>query len=284
MKRRIAAFIDGLRQPWAESLSTAQRIGLRGVQFTPTGPLAPKALDAAARRQVRSDLAANSLTLTALCGDLGGHGFSRSDEHGWRLDATKELLDLTVDLGATVISAHVGVIPATAQHPRWATLAKALALVGHEAAQRGLRYAIETGPETSAVLRSFLDTVGSPGLAVNFDPANLAMVHGEDAVTAWTVLRPWTVHVHAKDGVRHKPCNVEEVYAAFADGGFPALEARTGSLFAETPLGAGQVDWPRLLRAIEASGYHAWLTIERETGADPAHDIATAKTYLEKLP
>jgi len=283
MTRKIAAFIDGLRQPWTESLVTAKRIGLRGVQFTPSGPLAPKELSAEARRNLRSQLADHGLTLTALCGDLGGHGFARPDEHAWRLAATRELLDLTVELGAQVISAHVGVIPDDPQHPRWHSLATALNHVGHDATQRGVRYAIETGPETSASLRRFLDQLGNPGLAVNFDPANLAMVQGENAITAWTNLRPWTVHVHAKDGIRHKPCNPEEVYAAFADGGFAALEARTGALFAETPLGAGHVDWPHLITVIESSGYRDWLTIERETGANPAADIATAKSYLENL-
>ena len=284
MTRRIAAFIDALRLPWAESLASARRLGVRGVQFTPIGPLAPAVLDAAQRRGLRAELAAHGLTLTAICGDLGGHGFSRPEEHAWRLAATRALLDLTVDLGAEVVSAHVGVIPRDTRHPRWVCLAEALAQVGSDAVARGVRFAIETGPESSAVLRHLLDQLGSPGLAVNFDPANLVMVHGENALMAWTTLAPWTVHVHVKDGVRHQPCVAEEVYAAFAEGGFPALEARTGALFAETALGAGQVDWPRLLSAIEASDYCGWLTIERETGTDPASDIATAITYLEHLP
>jgi L-ribulose-5-phosphate 3-epimerase len=276
----IAAFIDGLRLPWTESLATAQRLGLAGVQFTPTGPLAPAVLDAAARCQVRADLAAHGLSATALCGDLGGHGFAHAAEHAWRLDATRAVLDLAVDLGCGVVTGHVGVIPADPAHPRWPVLRAALAVVGAAAVERGVRYAIETGPEPARVLRTMLDDIRSPGLAVNFDPANLVMVQGEDAVAAWHILAPWTVHVHAKDGVQHQPCDAEAVYAAFADGGFPALEARTGALFAETPLGAGQVGWPRLLAAMAASGYRSWLTIERESGPDPAADIAAAVRYL----
>lgn len=277
---RIAAFIDGLHLPWAEAVATASRLGLGGIQFTPAGPLAPAALDAGARRRLRTDLAARGLVLTALCGDLGGHGFARADEQAWRLEATRAVLDLAVDLGCGVVSAHVGVIPSDPRHPRRAVLGDALARVGAEAAARGVRYAIETGPEPAAVLRALLDQIACPGLAVNFDPANLAMVHGEDALTAWRELAAWTVHVHAKDGVRHQPCEAEAVYAAFAEGGFAALEARTGALFAETPLGAGQVDWPRLLPALAATGYRGWLTIERETGPDPGADIAAAIRFL----
>lgn len=283
MSRRIAAFIDGLRLPWAEALAAARRLGLGGIQFTPAGPTGPDALDAGARRALSADLAAHGLVPTALCGDLGGHAFHRPAERAARRTATAQILDLAGDLGCPVVSAHIGVIPEDRQHPRWDAIATALAQVGADADARGVRYAIETGPERSAVLRDLLDRIACPGLAVNFDPANLIMVQGEDAIPAWRTLAPWVVHVHAKDGVRHQPCDAEEVYAAFAEGGFAALEARTGTLFAETPLGAGSVDWASLLPVMHATGYRGWLTIERETGPDPVADVAAAVGFLSPL-
>ena len=43
----------------------------------------------------------------------------------------------------------------------------------------GSHFAIETGPETSETLKKFLDSLGSRGVAVNLDPANLVMVTGD---------------------------------------------------------------------------------------------------------
>ena len=63
-------------------------------------------------------------------------------------------------------------------------------------------FAIETGPETSATLKEFLDSLNSTGVAVNLDPANLRMVTGDDPVTAVHNLQRYIVHTHAKDGNR----------------------------------------------------------------------------------
>ena len=41
-------------------------------------------------------------------------------------------------------------------------------------------FAVETGPEPAAVLKQFLDSLGSRGVAVNLDPANLVMVAGDE--------------------------------------------------------------------------------------------------------
>jgi sugar phosphate isomerase/epimerase len=268
-------FTASLAGPLPQALDTAAALGLAGVQI-PAAEVSDPAW-------LRRALAERHLTLTALCGDLPGHGFARRDGMDARLAATAAIIDLAADLTAPVVSAHVGVIPGDPSDPRAHLLAEALAAVGDHASRRGVRYAIETGPEPAAVLRAFLDRLANPGLGVNLDPANLAMVHGEDGATATAILGPWTVHVHAKDGVRHQRCDAEEVYAAFAEGGFAALVARTGALFAETPLGAGAVGWPGVLRELLRAGYRGPLTIERETGADPAGDIAAARTFLTTL-
>ena len=67
-------------------------------------------------------------------------------------------------------------------------------------------FAIETGPELAATLKGFLDDIGTPGIGVNYDPANLVMVSGEDIVQGVYTLRDYIVHTHAKDGKRLKPC------------------------------------------------------------------------------
>jgi sugar phosphate isomerase/epimerase len=106
------------------------------------------------------------------------------------------------------------------------------------------------------------------------------MVTGDDPVAAARLLGPHIVHTHAKDGRQLRKCDAAEVYGAFAEGGFAALEARMGRLFEEVPLGQGAVDWDGYLAALEAAGYRGYLTIEREVGRDPSADIAAAVRFL----
>lgn len=58
-----------------------------------------------------------------------------------------------------------------------------------------------------------------------------------------------------------------------------ALNACDG--FKELPLGEGKVDWNRYLKALQDVGFDGFLTIERETGANPADDIIKAAEFLK---
>jgi L-ribulose-5-phosphate 3-epimerase len=145
----------------------------------------------------------------------------------------------------------------------------------------GAAFAVETGPEPSERLRRFLDSLGSKGVRVNLDPANLAMVIGEDAAAAVRNLGPYIVHTHAKDGVMLKKADPEILYGAFA-GDAPEGFC-VDDYLREVPLGQGQVNWPEYLAALEEIGYKGFLTIEREVGDDPAKDIKEAVEFLRKL-
>jgi sugar phosphate isomerase/epimerase len=155
--------------------------------------------------------------------------------------------------------------------------------LGRFAHDHGISFGIETGPEPAVRLRAFLDDLNEPGIGVNLDPANLVMVVRDDPVQAVHTLAPYIVSTHAKDGRNLQPCDAEQVYDAFAEGGFNELVARTGQLFEEVPLGQGDVPWDAYLAALSSNGYHGWLTIERETGDHPIADIGEAICYLRRL-
>ena len=138
-------------------------------------------------------------------------------------------------------------------------------------------FAIETGPEESAVLKKFLDGLHSTGVAVNMDPANLVMVTGDDPVQAVYTLKDYIVHTHAKDGRRNYYRAPEEVY------GLVEAEMLASPSFTELPLGTGNVDFPAYLKALDEIGYHGFLTVEREVGDTPEKDIRTAVEFLQKL-
>ena len=119
-------------------------------------------------------------------------------------------------------------------------------------------FAIETGPETSLTLKGFLDSLGSNGVAVNLDPANLVMVTGDDPVQAVYNLKDYIVHTHAKDGIKLKESDPEVIYGIIED------VIQEGSYFEEVPLGKGKVPFKEYLKALDDIGYKGYLTIERE--------------------
>ena len=138
-------------------------------------------------------------------------------------------------------------------------------------------FAIETGPETSLTLKGFLDSLGSNGVAVNLDPANLVMVTGDDPVQAVYNLKDYIVHTHAKDGIKLKESDPEVIYGIIED------VIQEGSYFEEVPLGRGGVPFKEYLKALDDIGYKGYLTIEREVGENPTADIALAVDYLKEL-
>ena len=76
-----------------------------------------------------------------------------------------------------------------------------------------------------------------------------------------------------------KKSNPLEIYNHFAEGGIEALNV--ADYFIETPVGEGDVDFGAYIGALKAIGYDGFLTIERETGADPLADIQKAAEYAK---
>jgi L-ribulose-5-phosphate 3-epimerase len=277
---KIGAFCESFRLPLPDGLRKAKELGLAGGQLT----LNPAQYDANARAELKALCAKLGLEISALCWGIPGHGFRVVAENPEKVKTMQSVARLAADLGSTAITTHIGVIPDDRQSAGYRAMLAACREVGEFGRGVGVTLAIETGPETAKVLKGFVDDVASPGVGVNLDPANLAMVTCDDPVQAVYTLGKAIVHTHAKDGINLHPCSAAEVYNAFADGGFEALEKRLGKIFQEVPLGQGQVKWDAYLKALEDVGFTGFLTIEREVGADPVKDIREAVRFLrEKL-
>lgn len=278
---KIGVICDSFRLPPRQGVMKAKEVGADGIQVHAVkGEVCPEAMDAAARADFRAFVAAQGLEISALCGDLGGHGFQRADDNVVKVERSKRIVDLAVDLGTKVVTTHIGVVPDSPADPTHAVMLAACRELAKYAQSKGVTFAVETGPEIADVLKAFLDAVDCPGIGVNLDPANLAMVTGSDPVAAVRTLRKYIVHTHAKDGVKLGPCNARQVYEAFAVGGVKGLDF--GKLFNETPLGAGAVKWDAYLAALREIGFGGYLTIEREVGANPEADIRTAVKFLRE--
>ena len=274
---KIGIITDSYRLPMPESLRLAASAGADGVQCYATSALLSLDPSGLAR-----DASSMGLEISALVAELGGHGFERAADNPRKLGQMEAVFDFAAAAGAGVVTGHIGVIPADPSHPRHGVMRDALDAVGRQAASRNLVFAVETGPEPPETLASMLAQTSS-GVAVNYDPANLLMVHNTDPVHAVEVLHPWIAYTHAKDGVHYRDCDAQRVYDAFASGGFEQLQRETGDLFEEKPLGEGDVGFPRCLKALRRHGYGGYLTIERETGDNPVEEIAQAVKYLRAL-
>lgn len=278
---KIGVISDCFKLPLADSIQLAGEMGFDGIQiYATTGEFSPAVLTSARKAEIRALLQEERLTISALCGDMGGYGFQIAGDNPERIEKTERIIDLAAEFGVPVVTTHIGVIPADKAHPRYAVMLDAMRRCGAYAAARGVTLAIETGPEKASVLRAFIeDTDG--GVGVNLDPANFVMVTGQDPVEAVELLGGYIVHTHAKDGVMLRQTDPQIIYDCFARGGIEALNV--ADYFLETPLGEGHVDFSRYIEALRRVGYDGYLTIERETGDRPAEDIRKAFDMLKSL-
>ena len=273
----IGAIVESFRMETHEAIKTAAQMGLNGLQMYCTkGEHAPENFSKEDRRELLKYTKDLGLRFSAICGDLG-RGFGNPELNPELIEKSKRILDLALDFETDVVTTHIGVVPEDKNHPRYKIMQEACYQLASYADSIHAHFAIETGPERSEVLRDFLDSLGSTGVGVNLDPANLVMVTGDDPVKAVHNLKKYIVHTHAKDGVKLADLSPEYVYGVL----HPVPEEFKGvKLFEEVPLGTGSVDFPKYLAALEEIGYRGFLTIEREVGANPVGDIGLAQKHL----
>jgi sugar phosphate isomerase/epimerase len=278
---KIGIITDLLKLGARDAIAKAKYLGAAGVQiYAVHGEVCPESLGSSARRELKDYCSSLGLEISALCGDLGGHGFLKEEKNMTKIQKSKDIVDLAVDLGTGIITTHIGVIPADNSSKQYKILLTACREIGNYASEKGVTFAIETGPEISTCLKAFLVDADSKGLGVNLDPANLVMVTGDDPVQAVYALKDYIVHTHAKDGVKLKDCNPIEVYDSFAEEGIDGVNV--AEFFNEVPLGKGMVDFDGYLAALRDIGYSGYLTIEREVGQDPVNDIKAAVDFLKQ--
>lgn len=256
---KIGCIADCFKTDIKTAIKKSEDLGISGIQVWATGGYISPDMTSATKKELLDMIKSSGLCVSALCGDLGHPGFSDPSLNDERIEYSKRIIDLAKELETNVVTTHVGSIPEDNTCERYAAIQEACYKLSQYADSIDAHFAIETGGEKASVLKSFLDTLGSRGVAVNFDPANLVMCRGEDAAQAAYVLRDYIVHTHAKDGK--------------AD---PSAEWG----YVELPLGEGNVCFPKYLAALKDIGYRGFLTIEREVGDNPEKDIISAVDFL----
>ena len=277
---KLGVILESFKLPLDEALDAAKKIGADGVQiYAASSGFAPvDTITDAEKKELISKLDARGLKVSALCADFG-HGFGNRDLNPKLIERSKKAILLAKELGTDIVTTHIGVVPTDKNHERYKIMQDACGELAGFADSVSSRFAVETGPETAQNLKDFLDSLGSRGVSVNLDPANLVMVTGDDPVKAVYTLRDYIIHTHAKDGIKLMDCDPEIVYRITHP--IPE-EFRNVETFRELPLGEGNVPFGEYLAALKDIGYNGYLTIERECGDTPSHDIEIAANFLRK--
>jgi len=277
---KIGVLVDCMKLDVKKGVVKARELGFDGVQVYAThGELAPENLSKSGRQHFRDFIAANRLELAALVGDVGGFDDPATVEQ--RVERVEQVLALAGDLRTPIVSAHIGFVEPEETGPRRACIAQALEELGTFGEKVGVFFAAETGMEPAAVLRDLLHSLKTESIKVNYDPANLVMVAGDDPIVGVKTLADYIVHVHAKDGKKKGNWSPEELQAVLAEKGENAIQF--DEWFVETPLGEGDVNIARFIEVLAEIGYHGFLTIERETGDNPIEDITAARDKIRQI-
>jgi sugar phosphate isomerase/epimerase len=279
---KIGVMVESFRLGFRQGVERAAALGAQGIQAYATGgELAAATMTPAKAKEVLDIVKSNGLVFSAICGDFG-YGFDDPARNPEMIEKSKRIIDVAKMLECDIVTTHIHQVP-TVECAQKDILRAACRELGTYAQSMNASFALETGPEFGQVLGGFLESLGTDGVRVNFDPANLVMVAGDRPENALKYIGKYVVHTHAKDGIKlHKPAEGEIIIGEEAQ--HHAELAKMGHSYLELPLGKGGVDFDVYLPALAAAGFDGLLTVERECGDTPEADIAMAVEFLrEKL-
>lgn len=261
-------------------MEIAVKLGVEGVHIPASGGklnLSEKTHNE--RMEIKERIKTYGLEVSALIGWGGNVDLGEEENLEKNIKWGMRINEAAVDVANGVWMAHVGIMPEDDSNPKWARFVSSLKELAQHGEEIGATLALETGPEPPVIVRKMVETINSPALKVNFDPANLliwppiiAKRHGVqfdyktamkkfDPVEGLRVLIPYVVHAHAKDSTLS-----------------PDGKA------AEVPLGTGMTNWPVLHEIFKENNYHGYYAIEREVGENAMADVKKAVEFLRNLP
>jgi len=248
-------------RPVRDQIHEAARLGARGVVLDAIGDLAPHRLGETGRRDLRHVLRTVELSLVGISLPTR-RPFDTTDQFDDRIRRADAAFGMAFELGTSLVLARAGPLPPEDDAPRREAFTNALRELGRRAEHRGVRLALETGSEPGETLNSYLDALGSPGLAVSIDPAN-SLQSNIDPVACVRELAAWVVHAYASDATGSAGVTGPNPRGF----GFPA----------------GALDWEEYLGALEEIGYRGFLTIWPAPGRPAAPQFTAVCDRLAQL-
>ncbi|MFN4242797.1 MAG: sugar phosphate isomerase/epimerase family protein [Tepidisphaerales bacterium] len=253
-----------------ELVAVVKAIGLSDVQLA-LAPLVP--LSPADRKAVLDELRDAGIGILSGMISFPGEdyttidtihrtgGYVPSATFAERRELTRRAAELAASANIRLVTTHVGFIPAPTDAGYGESMAR-IRQIADDLRGFGLTLGLETGQEPADRLLLFLRSLGAGNVVINFDPANMLLYGAGDPIAAVGLLGRHIGQVHLKDAV---------------------ASARPGVEWGEeVPFGSGQVDAPRFLSALRATGYKGALVFEREAGADRVADLRAGIDALKR--
>lgn len=267
----------GRELPADRVLAEMSGLGLRATELGPTGYLGKAPGD------VRATLERYGMSLIG--------GFLPVPMHvctGADLDEAAAAMDTLAAAGAEVVVLAARSADGSYEHKvrlddhEWDVLFETLATLRRMAADRGLRTSLHPHVGTAVEDRdAVLRLLEGSDVPICLDTGHL-LIGGMQPAELLERAAGRVTHVHLKD--------VDTTVAASVrDGSRGYLDGVRGGLY--TPLGAGDVDIPGIVAALEAAGYDGWYVLEQDCALDdapadgtgPVDDVRRSLDFLKEL-
>ena len=259
LTNRLTVSASGLSRHFRDSLKIAHDLGVDGVEVDGRFGLTHDEMSRSGLRQITKWLEDYGLRVSAVrFPTRRSYADSEALEH--RVTATKAAMQMAYDLGARLVSIHVGDIPISEESNEWKILIEVLTDLGTWGDRVGTTVAVEAGrADPDDLLRLF---AALPEGAISCDlSTGMLVVHRHDPVEAIHALGNRVVYVHANDAIAGP------------------IAGRGSSVV----LGTGQVDFPAVLGSLEEHAYHGWLALDAVEPVAARREIESAVGFLQSI-
>ncbi|PEQ64800.1 hypothetical protein CN470_04090 [Bacillus cereus] len=210
---------------------------------------------------LKENLSFNEIQVPSLAISFGENGIIGTEAE-CVIESFKYITDKGLRLGANVVTAHIGKIPDDENSEYYDKMLRVCNEIGDLAFRFGGFFAIETGSEKAIVLKRFLETANSKGLAVNFDPANLISDVNENPLEGLLLLKDYIVQTHIKD------CK--------------EVKSNSSSKYIEVAVGNGEVDFDIFFKVLDKIGFDGYNMIERNDYFDELDGMKQSINFAKK--
>lgn len=256
---RLSLPATALARDLRRAFRLARDLGCGGIELDARHGLDPAEMSQTGLRQIRKWLGDEGLVVSGVAFQTRG-GYGDAERLEPRIAATKGALKLAHDLGAGVVTNHIGEIPADGDSAEWRLLVDVLADIGTWSQHVGARLCAEAGRAAPADLKRLIAALPEGALACDLVTGSL-VVHGHDPAAAVTALGDHVRAVHATDAVA----------GPFAGRGRAVI------------LGTGQVEFASVFATLAERGYRGWIGLEPVEPREAAAELGAAIDYLRAL-
>jgi len=258
MLPQLAIATSSLKLPLRSALKTAAMLQVQGVRIDARLELKPRELTETGKRDLSNLLKELNLKLASVSFSVRRSLYEQTDLDA-RVAAIREAMELTSKLSVSHLCVKIGKIPEDHNCVEFQRLHETLSDLARYGNHIGVVLTVTPMGESPECLKDFLDSVRTGPLAIDFDPAIMALNEINPA-EAIRLLHQYIKQFTARDAVRD-----------FSGGG------------QEVPLGRGEVIWDETLATLAEIPYKGWLVVQRNHSDHPREEIEQGLKYLQNV-